>query len=458
MTVLYVVTSLIPKALSVSTVSRNIDRIDALFDDPNSVANAGLILAGTLIRKLGLEALINEWVRLDPTRPGAALPGRKVLTMVCAIIAGATHIDHVDVLRAGSTRRVLPFRVMAPSTVGTFLRAFTFGHVRQLDAVADRVLQRAWRLGAGPGSDALVIDVDSTVAEVHGHHKQGAAYGYTKQLGYHPLLATRAGTGEIVHARMRKGSAGSGRGVVRFVDELVARLRRAGATGQITLRADSGFWSWRLIDALDRHKVLWSITVAQQPAIRTAIAAIPDTDWIDIDYTLGGKAQVAECDYTTGRGKKQRTVRLVVRRTRLTGKQAQLFPNWRHHAFITNVDLDAVAADEFHRNHAVVELAIRDLKEGAGLEHCPSGHYSANAAWLHCAVLAHNLGRWTCLLGDPDGPALSHRTMRTRFIAIAATLVNRSGKPTLRLPLNWPWAPQFTATLTALRALPTLTG
>ena len=172
-----------------STSSRNIDRFQVLFDDPNSVANAGLILVGTLIRKLGLEALINEWVCLDSTRPGGAAPGRKVLTMVCAIIAGATHIDHVDILRAGSTRRVLPFRVMAPSTIGTFLRAFTFGHVRQLDAVADRTLQRAWGLGAGPAAgEALTVDVDSTIAEVHGKQKQGAAYGYTKQLGYHPLL------------------------------------------------------------------------------------------------------------------------------------------------------------------------------------------------------------------------------------------------------------------------------
>ena len=443
-----------------STVSRNIDRIEAIFDDPNSVANAGLILVGTLIKRLGLEALINQWVHLDPNRPGGAAPGRKVLTLVCAIIAGGTHIDHVDVLRAGSTRRVLPFRVMAPSTIGTFLRAFTFGHVRQLDAVADRVLQRAWHLGAGPAAgEPLVIDVDSTIAEVHGHHKQGAAYGYTKQLGYHPLLATRAGTGEIIHARMRKGSAGSGRGVVRFVDELVARLRRAGATGQITLRADSGFWSWKLVDALDRLGVLWSITVAQNQAIKAAIAQIPDTDWTDIDYTIGGKAQVAETNYITGTGKRERTVRLVVRRTRLTDQhQARLWPDWRHHAFITNTTLDAVAADEFHRNHAVVELAIRDLKEGAGLEHCPSGNYSANAAWLSCAVLAHNLSRWTGLLGDPGGPVLNHRTMRTRLIAIAATLVNRSGRPTLRLPLDWPWEPQFTATLTALRALPALTG
>jgi len=444
----------------VRTSSRGIDRVDVVFDDPNLVGNAGLILVGTLIKRLGLEALINDWVRLTG-REGGSGPGRKVLTVVCAIVAGATHIDHVDILRAGSTQRVLPFRVMAPSTIGTFLRAFTFGHVRQLDAVADRVLKRVWNLGAGPApGEDLVIDVDSTIAEVHGHHKQGAAYGYTKQLGYHPLLATRAGTGEILHARMRKGSAGSSRGVVRFVDELLARVRRAAADGQITLRAASGFWSWKLVDALNRHGVLWSITVSQHAAIRAAIAAIPETAWVDIDYTLGGKAQVADTDYTTGTGRRERTVRFVVRRTRLTGRQAQLFPDWRHHAFITNTAHDAVTADAFHRNHAIVELAIRDLKEGAGLEHCPSGHYSANAAWLACAVLAHNLTRWTGLLGDasPDRVTLNHATIRTRLIAIAATLVNRSGRPTLRLPLNWPWAHQFTQTLNALRALPAWSG
>lgn len=231
----------------------------------------------------------------------------------------------------------------------------------------------------------------------------------TKQLGYHPLVATRAGTGEILHARMRKGSAGSARGVVRFIDELIASIRRAGLDGQITLRADSGLWSWKLVDALN---------------------------------------------------KRQRTVRLVVRRTRLCGRQAQLFPDWRHHAFITNTEHDTVTADAFHRNHAVVELAIRDLKEGAGLEHCPSGNNSANAAWLACAVLAHNLSRWTTHLGDtrPDRRTWNHATIRTRLIALAATLVNRSGRPTLRLPLHWPWAKQFTTMLNTLRALPAPSG
>ncbi len=228
------------------------------------------------------------------------------------MLAGGTHIDHVEMLRAGRTGRVLGFAPMAPSTVGTFLRTFTFGHIRQLEAVLSRTLARAWGLGAGPGKAPLVVDLDSTICEVHGKQKQGAAYGYTNALGYHPLLATRADTGEVLGARMRKGSAGSSRGVVRFVDELVANLRRAGAAGPTTVRADSGFWSRKLIDRLDAHDVKWSITVALGSAVRAAIQAIGDTAWTDIDYTNSGHAQVAETEYTTGRGKAKRTVRLVV--------------------------------------------------------------------------------------------------------------------------------------------------
>jgi hypothetical protein len=324
-----------------------------------------------------------------------------------------------------------------------------------------RLLARAWSLGAGPGAEPLVIDLDSTICEVHGKQKQGAAYGYTKVLGYHPLLATRAGTGEVLFARMRKGSAGSARGVIRFVDELVANLARAAATGLKTVRADSGFWSWKLIRRLDAHNIKWSITVALQPAIRKAIEAIPDDRWQEIDYTIGGRAQVAETTYVTGGGRtkrRQRTVRLVVRRTRLTeAAQRRLWPEWRHHAFITNRDdLDTVAADQFHRDHAVVELAIRDLKEGTGLEHIPSGHYHANAAWLLCAVLAHNLGHWTTLLAGQ--PPITNRTRRSRLIALAAVLANRSGRPTLRFPIRWPWARQFNDTLDAIRALPAPSG
>ncbi|HKA04266.1 MAG TPA: IS1380 family transposase [Acidimicrobiales bacterium] len=427
------------------------------FDDETLVADAGLIVPATLMVRLGLEALINQTVRLVD-RVGGAWPGRKVLTLIATILVGGSHIDHADRLRAGATQAVLPFRVMAPSTLGTFLRAFTFGHVRQLDAVIAETIRRAWSAGAGPHDKEMTIDVDSTVCEVHGKAKQGAAYGYTKVLGYHPLLATRADTGEILHARLRKGS--SQRGAKRFVEELIARVRRAGVSGALMLRADSGFWSYALIDTLNRLEVHWSITVTINAQIRAAIDGIDEQAWTPIAYPDGGEAQVAETVYVTGSGRRRRQLRLVVRRTRLTDPaQAQLWPDWRHHAFVTNVALDTVAVDEFHRDHATVELAIRDLKEGAGLEHCPSGRFFANAAWLACAVLAHDLIRWTAHLGDihPADQLTVTRTVRTRLLALPGRLVNRSGRHILRLPARWPWATTFIVALDRIRSLPLVT-
>ena len=436
-----------------TTSSRNLDGLQATFNHERIVANAGLILPATLMTRLGLEALINTWVRT-----GSSRPGRKILTLVAAMLAGGTHIDHVNMLRAGATQAVLPFKVMAPSTIGTFLRSFTFGHLRQLDAVCARVLARAWDAGAGPGNDRLVVDLDSTICEVHGKAKQAAGYGYTGVLGYHPLIATRADTSEVLFARMRRGSANTVRGVARFVDELVGVLDRAAAMGPRVVRDDSGFWSWKMIDRLDAHGIGWSITVRQIRQIKEAIEGIDDDAWIDIDYTLSGQAQVAETIYTSGRGKHQRTVRLVVRRTRLTNQaQRRLWPDWRHHAFITsNHHIDAVEADRFHREHAVVELAIRDLKEGAGLDHIPSGHYHANAAWLACAVLAHNLGVWVTTIAG--AVPVTNRTRRTRLISLPAVIANRSGRMLLRLPSKWPWAAEFRAALNALRALPAPSG
>ena len=437
-------------------VSHTIDRIDATFDDPNLVANAGLLLVATLSQRLGLEALVNATVRLIG-RAGGARPGRKVLTLMHAMIAGASHIDHSDVLRAGSTSNVLGHRVMAPSTLGTFLRAFTFGHVRQLEAVIGHALTRAWTLGAGPGEAPLVIDIDSTICQVVGKHKHGSGYGYTKVLGYHPLLATRADTGEVLHARMRKGSANTQRGARRFIDEVVARVRRAGATGPVTVRVDSGFWSNDTIVTLNRLDVRYTMAVrTNTKGIAAAIAQIPDAAWVDIDYTCDGQAQVAECDYTTSRGRHAITRRLVVRRTRLTDTtQLKLWPDWRHHAFLTDLTGTTVDVDQFHRHHAVVELAIKDLKEGAGLEHVPSGNFSANSAWLQCAVLAHNMIRWTTILGGIRGndELTVARTIRTRLVAIPGRLVNRSGRPTLRLPTRWPWRNTFTLALQQLRGL-----
>lgn len=436
-----------------SRVSQTLDRIQVMFDDENLVANAGLILPSTVCERLGVEALINSTVRLHG-RVGGFAPGRKVLTLMNTMLAGGSHIDHADMLRAGATDRVVGHRVMAPSTLGTFLRAFTFGHVRQLEAVNDMMLQRAWTAGAAPQS--AVLDVDSTICQVHGHHKGGATFGYTKCRCYHPLLATIAATGEIVHGRLRKGSANTQRGTKRFVDEVVARMRRDDPNRALTMRFDSGFWNNDMMINLGRLDVRFTMAVkANNPAVRKAIAAIADDAWTPIDYTCDGYAEVADCHYTSGQGTKQVTRRLVVRRTRLADTdQQKLFPDWRHHGFLTDLDGPVVEIDEFHRQHAVVELAIKDLKAGAGLEHLPSGVFSANSAWFQIAIMAHNLTRWTARLGGHDTEHLVvARTIRTRLLCLPGRLLNRAGTPTLRLPARWPWADTFTTILATLRAL-----
>ncbi len=182
-----------------------LDQIAVRFDEQRLVSDAGLLLTGSLAERLGVEQLVNDSVWLDPKAPGAALPGRKVMSLVHGMLVGADSIDDMDVLRAGSTGLVLGHTVMGPSTLGRFLRAFTFGHVRQLDHVLDESLRRAWEAGAGPGDQRLVIDINSFVGEVYGYQKQGASYGYTKQLGYHPLVAIRAGSGEVLHIRNPQG-------------------------------------------------------------------------------------------------------------------------------------------------------------------------------------------------------------------------------------------------------------
>jgi hypothetical protein len=266
----------------VTRVSHGIDRVAVVFDDESLVANAGLLLVATLVVRLGLEALVNSTVILAG-RVGGARPGRKVLTLVHAMVAGASHIDHADILRSGSTEAVLGHQVMAPSTLGTFLRAFSFGHVHQLEAVIAVTIKRAWAAGAGPGAKQLVVDIESTICEVAGKAKHGAAYGYTKTLGYHPLIASRADTGEILHARMRKGSANTARGVRRFIEELVARVRRAGATGEIVIRFDSGFWSKDTLAVLERLDVRHTMAVrCGTKAVANAIAGIDEATWTAI--------------------------------------------------------------------------------------------------------------------------------------------------------------------------------
>jgi hypothetical protein len=423
-----------------------LDQVDIAFDDPRAVAHAGLLLPATLAERLGIERATDQLVDLGD-RPGAARPGRKLLTLVHALAAGGDCIDDVELLRAGSTASVLGHRVMAASTVGTWLRSFTFGHVRQLDKVTGEILGRAWAAGAGPGDGPLTVDIDSTICEVHGYHKQGACYGYTHRLGYYPLLATRAEDGEVLHARLRKGSANTGRGILRFCDELVARLRRAGASGELTLRMDSGFWSAKLIRRLRAHKVRYSITVRQTKKVRAAITAIPEQAWVDIPYPPGGVAQVAETSY--------RGDRLIVRRVRNLDDQQQLFATWRHHAFVTDRPGTAIELDADHRRHAVCELAIRDLKAGAGLAHLPSGLFAANSAWLLAATLAHNLLRWAATLGlGSHHQQVVAKTLRRTLLVLPGRLTRCARRWTLHLPAGWPWAHSFQMALARLRCIP----
>jgi hypothetical protein len=423
------------------------DRSEVVFDDERVVVNAGLMLAVTLGRRLGLEQLVDAAVRLG-SRPGASRPGRKVLSLVHAMLLGADSIDDCDVLRSGRTEAILGHKPMAPSTLGTFLRSFSFGHVRQLDRVLGQLLRRAWAAGAGPGAGRLVIDVDSFVGEVHGNAKQGAGYGYTHRLGYHPLLATRADTSEVLHVRLRKGAANTQRGALRFVDELLARVRKAGASGQILLRADSGFWNKKVIARLRERGCRYSIGVTMQRHVSARIALIPETAWQPVaDYPDTGVCELAET--TLG------DQRLIVRRVHLHAQdqQTELFAYWRHFAFITNRTEPAALVDAEHRQHAQVELVIRDLKDQA-LAHFPSGHYSANSAWTVIACLAHNLGRWTAQIGLPD-PTPRAATIRRRLFALPGRLTSSARRQTLHLPARWPWQTDFIEALTRIRALPT---
>ena len=428
----------------------SLDSVRVAFNEERLISDAGLLVTATLAQRLGIEELVNESVRLDPRLPGACLPGRKVMSLVHGMLAGADCIDDMNVLRAGSTGLILGHRVMAPSTLGTFLRAFTFGHVRQLDRVLDQALARAWRAGAGPGDGPLVIDIDSFVGEVHGYQKQGASYGYTKKLGYHPILAVRSDTGEVLHIRNRKGKANTQRGIARFVDELVARVRRAGHAGTIVIRADSGFENHKLFKDFEKHGIEFSIGVKLSPTIRTLIEQIPESAWVTVlDYPDGGEAQVAETEF--------KGFRLIARRTRLTGAQADLFPNWRHHAFVTNRSTPpTTTADTDHRDHATIELAIRDLIDQA-LAHFPSGQMHANSAWTVIAAIAHNLGRWSTQIGLPNRPVQTARSRRRQLLAIPARLTRTSRQWTLRMPARWPWQTDFNTMLDAIRALPALT-
>jgi len=437
--------------------SHSLDRLDTAFDDDRLVADAGLLLPATLAHHLGLKELVETHLDLGAA-PGRANVGDKLLTLVMSALAGGDCIDDAAALRAGGTAGVLGFAIKAASTLGTFLRSFRWGHVRQLDVVTRHLLARAWAAGAGPGSAPFTIDLDSTICETYGLAKEGALHhGYTGVRGYHPLLAVAAGTGDVLAARLREGRANTVRGAAHFLTETIGRVRSAGASGQLTMRADSGFYAHDVVGVCRKADVRFSITLRQHRSVRRQIEAIPEDAWTPIPYWIPGGADVAETTYTPFAGEKDaKPVRLIVRRVKPTpGSQLALLTLYDFHAFITDRDGTMLELEADHRRHAEIENAIRDLKYGVGLNHLPSGKFAANGAWLAVQVIAHNLARWTARIGLGEG-IVTTKTLRRRLFALAGRLTRSARRFTLHLPARWPWAIGFMTALAKLRAIPLL--
>lgn len=433
--------------------SHTLDRLDITFDAKGLVANAGLVLPATLAQHLGLPELLRHHVRLGKV-DGAANPDRKAMTLIASLLAGGEWVEDCNVLRVGRVgAEILGVKPAAASTVGSFLRAFTAGHARQLDAVQEDLLQRAWDAGAAPREKTLKLDLDSSLIETYGLQKQGGRhFSYQHTRGYHPLLAVIAESGEVVHSRLREGRAGAGRGAASFARQALCRLQRAGEVGEVVVRTDSGFYAEKVVRACQAHNARFSISVRLQKSHHELINAIPEHEWRAIPYWLEGAADVAEIPYRPF-GKKQ-TYRLIVRRVAPTaGSQLWLKGvAYSYYAFITDREGPMLELEADHRQHAVIENVIRDLKYGAALNHMPSGKFGANAAWLALNVIAHNLCRW---LGRLGGFAIAClKAWRTRFFSLPARLVEHGRRRRLRLPAHWPWKEQFTSLLTILRALP----
>jgi hypothetical protein len=375
--------------------SQTLDRLAIAADEDTLIADAGLLLPATLASRLGLTEL------LDQRMTAGAHPAEKCLTVIASALAGGDCIDDVNALRAGATGAVLGHRVAALSTVGTFLRSLRWGNARQLDAVSRELLARAAAAGAIEIDPArrFVIDIDATLVETYGLAKRGAEQPMrTGRRGYHPILAVAAGTGDVLHARLRRGRTNDASGAPAFVTETLSRVRGAGAGGPLVLRADTGFYLGEVLAACRKAGAGFSIGARMIGRMRGLIATLDESAWTPVPY-FEPSAAVAELGWLAfdrahgRRGTAWRDagtwVRLIVRRTptppglRDEAQQA-LFPTYDYHPFITDQPGDAIELDRFHRAHAEVELAIRDLKYGLGCNHLPTKSFAGNHACWCC--------------------------------------------------------------------------
>ncbi len=433
--------------------------IGVQFDDPNLVSCGGLAAVLALAARCGLATLLTERLRI--AAKGGTNATTKVLALVAGMVAGADSISDMDLLRHGGMPRLFT-DLRAPSTLGTFLRLFTFGHVRQLDAVAARLLARlvAATPILGAAGQVAFLDLDDTLRQTYGYAKQGTGRGYTGVNGLNALLATISTPTSaplIAATRLRKGATNSVRGAAKLLTDALATARRAGATGLVIVRADSAFYSYDIINACRRAGARFSITARHTPTVTRAITTILEQAWVPIRYPNAiwdddeqrwiSDAEVAEIAFTafTGRRKAEWVIaRLIVRRVRrlnpkaVPAGQGEMFAVYRYHAIFTNSPEPMLAAEATHRDHAIIEQVIADLKDSA-LAHLPSGRFTANAAWLACAAIAHNLTRAAGALATAFHARARTGTIRAHLINVPARLARSAHRLVLHLPQRWPW-------------------
>jgi hypothetical protein len=438
-------------------------RTHVSFDDPNLVSRGGLVPVMALAQRAGLAGLVAAHVR--PGGECGVNAHLKVSCLVAGMAAGADSIDDMDLLRHGAMPGLFG-GIRAPSTLGSHLRSFTWGNVRQLEMVNRLLLgELARRAPLLPGKDTLAfVDIDAMQKRVYGHGKQGAAFGHTKIQGKSLLvrglnalaatISTPLGAPVIAATRLRGGNANSARGAARFAAEAIGTARATGCSGLLIVRADSSYYSAAFCGAVRRAGARFSVTVNMDPKITAAIAAISEQAWTPIKYPRAiwddqlrcwvSDAQVAEIGYTAFTSKKRQaiTARLIVRRVRDQNKQAaagqdELFPAWRYHAVFTDSPVELIQAEDQHRDHAIVEQVFADWSDGP-LAHLPSGSFAANAAWLTCAAIAHNLLRAAGSLASMAYAKARGATIRRDLIDVAArTSRHGRGHITLHLPEAW---------------------
>ena len=441
----------------------------ARFDEDNLVSHAGLVPLFELAEQTRLPQIIAEKVSITTARikSGAANPVPKLLGVIAGMCAGADSIEDLDVLRVGGMP-VLFDDVYAPSTLGTLLREFSFGHARQLESVLrEHVCALTERTPVLTGIEQQAfLDIDSLLRPVYGHAKQGASYGHTKIAGKQVLrkglspLATTISTTQaapvIAGMRLRAGKTGSGKGAGRMIAQAIATARAAGATGKILVRGDSAYGNRAVVRACVRGKAEFSLVMTKNRAIQRAIASIPEEAWTPVRYPGAvqdpdtgawmSDAEVAEVPYTAFAATQDRiTARLVVRRVkdaRYPNSSGALFPVWRYHPFFTNSTLPTAQADIIHRRHAIIETVFADLIDGP-LAHLPSGHFGANSAWALCAAIAHNLLHAAGTLAGQGHAVARGATLRRQLITVPARLARPARAPVLHLPSRWPWAPSW---------------